>query len=73
MYARNYWPHELRGLICRAGFVIRTTGFVWPLFEQYRWLPSSVIRRYRKLIPVIERLPIIRRFGLSQLIVAQKP
>jgi SAM-dependent methyltransferase len=72
MHARNYWPHELRNMICNEGFVIRTAGFVWPMFEVFPWLPYPVIRRYRKLVPVLERIPFIRRFGVSNFIVAQK-
>lgn len=72
MHARNYWPHELRDLVCNEGFVIYTVGFVWPVFEVYPWLPYPVIRRYRKLVPVLEKIPFIRCFGVSIFIVAQK-
>jgi SAM-dependent methyltransferase len=72
MHARNYWPHELRDMVCNEGFVICTAGFVWPVFETYPWLPYPVIRRYRKLVPVLERIPFIRCFGNSIFIVAQK-
>jgi len=73
MRARNYWPRELRDLVCNEGFVIRSTGFIWPMFEVYPWLPSPVIPRYRDLVPVLERIPFIRRFGVSIFIVARKP
>ncbi len=72
MHARNYWPHELRDVVRNEGFVIRTAGFVWPVFEVYPWLPYPVIHQYRKLVPVLERAPFIRRFGVSIFIVAQK-
>lgn len=72
MRARNYWPHELREIVQSQGFVFRMSGFVLPVFEVYPWLPASVIRRYRSLVPVIERLPVVRRFGVSNLVVAQK-
>src|SRR2546425_998419 len=49
MNARNYWPRELRDMICGEDFVMRTAGFVWPVFEVHPWLPQPVIRRYRKL------------------------
>src|SRR5690348_10141354 len=65
MRARNYWPHELRELVCNAGFVIRTTGFIWPMFEVFPWLPSPLIPRYRGLVPALERIPFIQRFGVS--------
>ena len=57
MLARNYWPHELRNMICNEGFTIRTAGFVWPVFEVFPWLPRQTIRRYRNLVPVLERFP----------------
>lgn len=72
MYARNYWPHELRDMICNAGFVIRTASFVWPTFEEFPWLPYPVIRQYRKLVPVLEKMPFICRFGVSNFILAQR-
>jgi len=72
MYARNYWPHELRDMVCNEGFVIRTADFVWPMFEVFPWLPYPVMREYRKLVPALERTPFIRRFGVSNFIVAQK-
>ncbi|MEO6888283.1 MAG: SAM-dependent methyltransferase, partial [Ktedonobacteraceae bacterium] len=55
MNVRNYWPRELRNLIRNEGFVIRTAGFTWLMFETFP-LPYPVIRLYRKLIPVLERL-----------------
>ena len=35
MYARNYWPYELREMVRNEGFVIRTASFVWPMFEVF--------------------------------------
>ena len=72
MYARNYWPHELRNLVRNEGFVIRRLSFVWPVFEVYPWLPYAVISRYRNLVPILERIPFIRRFGVSIFIDAEK-
>jgi SAM-dependent methyltransferase len=72
MCARNYWPHELRNTVCNEGFVIRTLDFVLPVFEVFPWLPHPIIRLYRKLIPVIEKIPLVRCFGVSIFIVAQK-
>jgi len=72
MLARNYWPHELRNMICDEGFAIRTAGFVWPVFEVFPWLPRPIIHQYRNIIPILEKLPLIRRFGVSVFLVAQK-
>jgi len=72
MRARNYWPHELQSLVRDAGFEILETGPVFPVFERYRWLPSAIIPWYRGLVPILERAPIARRFGVSTFILAQK-
>lgn len=63
--ARNYWPHELVALVRETGFVIWHVGFIWPVFERYRWLPSSIARRYQRRIGVFHTLPLVRRFGVS--------
>jgi SAM-dependent methyltransferase len=73
MFARNYWPNELRDLIKSEGFTIRALDFVWPVFEVYRWFPASFIKRYQKFIPILEKIPILRRFGVSVFVAAQKP
>ncbi len=73
MYARNYWPEELRKLIKSRGFAVLALDFVWPVFEVYRWFPHSLIKRYQSLIPVFEKIPILRRFGVSVFVAAQKP
>lgn len=73
MHARNYWPHELRELVRKHGFAITAVDFVWPVFEIHPWLPAAVVRRYQKIIPFLERLPGIRRFGVSVFVAARKP
>jgi SAM-dependent methyltransferase len=72
MQARNYWPHQLRRLVAAAGFRVVYLGFAWPLFGQYRWLPDSLIRVYGRVLPLLEQLPVVRRFGVSTLIVGEK-
>jgi SAM-dependent methyltransferase len=71
--ARNYWPHQLIHLVCKSGFVIQETGFVWPIFEQYPWLPAPIISVYQRWMNRIDDIPGLRRFGLSTLIIAVKP
>jgi hypothetical protein len=73
MSARNYWPGELRALVAHAGFKIIKSCSIFPVFEVYPWLPSFLIPWYRGAIPVLERVPFIRRFGNSTLILAQRP
>ena len=71
--ARNYWPHQLVGHVRDAGFTVQEVGFIWPVFEQYPWLPERMILSYRKWMPRLSNTPGLRRFGLSTLVVATKP
>jgi SAM-dependent methyltransferase len=71
--ARNYWPHELRALVEQARFVVLQCRSLFPVFAVYRLLPRGVASSYRRLIPVLERLSVIRKMGVSTLILAQKP
>lgn len=73
MRARNYWPGELRNLVRAAGFEIPRTESVFPVFEVYPWLPPAVARRYREAVPRLERAPIVKRFGVSTLVLARRP
>jgi 2-polyprenyl-3-methyl-5-hydroxy-6-metoxy-1,4-benzoquinol methylase len=72
MFARNYWPSEMRDLVNRVGFAVWKVDFVWPIFEVWPWLPQPVVYQYRKILPLIERTPFVRRFGVSVFLVAQK-
>jgi SAM-dependent methyltransferase len=71
--ARNYWPRQLIGHVRDAGFAIAETGFIWPVFEQYPWLPTRMAEAYVSRMERLDDLPGIRRFGLSTLIVGVKP
>lgn len=73
MWARNYWPGELRELVHHQGFIICLIGFVWPVLELHSWLPRPLLRHYRAFMPMAETLPLLQRFGLSILLVARKP
>ena len=68
--ARNYWPRELRKKVSASGFSIVETGYIMPVFEGYPWLPDSVIARFRRHISRIDRLPLVKCFGVSNLVVA---
>lgn len=72
MHARNYWPSELRKIVRDAGFRLHTKAFIWPVLEVHPWLPAPLIRRYQKLIPVFDRMPAIRCFGVSNFIIGEK-
>jgi ubiquinone/menaquinone biosynthesis C-methylase UbiE len=76
-WARNYWPWELRALIETAGLRVIATGGLWQTFEnisghQPRWM-AAMAPLLRALCGLCERLPGLRAFGVSQLLVAEKP
>lgn len=71
--ARNYWPTQLTRFVEQAGFDIVEVGFVWPVFEQYPWLPRRVRTAYQKRMERIDDLPGIRRLGVSTLVVGRRP
>jgi SAM-dependent methyltransferase len=76
-WARNYWPWELRALVQRAGLRVIATGSLWQTLEnisghQPRWLAAAA-PLLRALFELCERIPGLRAFGVSQLIVAEKP
>jgi len=73
MRARNYWPGELAGQARQAGFSIQEVGFVWPVFEKWRWMPSPAISLYQQSIQWLDDLPVLRRFGVSTMVIATKP
>jgi SAM-dependent methyltransferase len=72
LLARNYWPGDLRRLVKQAGFRIDEQSSVFPVLEVYPWLPKAAIRTFRRLVPFLERVPIIRRFGVSNFILARR-
>ncbi len=70
--ARNYWPWEIRRIIKAAGFEIVESGYIMPVLEAYPWLPDSVTRGFRRYITAFDHLPLLRIFGVSNLIVGKK-
>jgi SAM-dependent methyltransferase len=73
MQARNYWPGELRDLVSRAGFEVLSLTSAWPVLEVYLRPPAWLVRWYRRSIPLLEKTPVIRRFGISTCILARRP
>jgi SAM-dependent methyltransferase len=69
--ARNYWPRELRRLVIDADFAVEDERSVFPVLEVYPWLPAGAIEGFRAAVPSLERIPFVRRFGVSTLIVAR--
>jgi 2-polyprenyl-3-methyl-5-hydroxy-6-metoxy-1,4-benzoquinol methylase len=73
-WSRNYWPAELARMVRDAGFEIRSHGYVWQTFENISGARPGWAGRIapiaRKIAQIAERVPIVRRLGVSQLIVA---
>ena len=74
MSARNYWPKELYSKVSSSDLSIVETGFIFPVFECHRWLPHVIVQEYQRNIAKIDRIAGFRRvFGVSNLVVAQRP
>lgn len=71
--ARNYWPSELITLVEEAGFAVLDSQTVFPMFDRFRWLPESLIQRVQQSPETIARVPLLRRMGVSTLVIAQRP
>jgi SAM-dependent methyltransferase len=76
IWARNYWPGELMQMVFDAGFDIVHHGYVWQTFENISGGKRRLVHRMAPLARLIaalaERVPIVRRLGVSQLVVAEK-
>lgn len=76
-WARNYWPWELRGLLRDAGFEIVETGYLWQTFENISGQQPRWMRPLRSLLrgvaSTLERIPVLRAFGASQVLMARRP
>ena len=75
--ARNYFPSELRRMARNAGFEIARTAYLWQTFEdisgrQPRWM-RSVRPGLRALSWLLERTPLLRSLGVSQVLFLTKP
>jgi ubiquinone/menaquinone biosynthesis C-methylase UbiE len=75
-WARNYWPGELASLVISAGFRIVHRDFMWQTFENISGQQPGIIAvarpLWRALASAAERLPVVRRLGISQALVATK-
>jgi SAM-dependent methyltransferase len=73
---RNYFPWDLKALMVQSGYRIVKQDFVWQTFENITQqtprllFPLSPI--LRALASTLEKIPLLRCFGISQMIVAQK-
>jgi SAM-dependent methyltransferase len=71
--ARNYWPRQLTRHIADTGFAILEVGFIWPVMEQYPWLPPRIMKIYQSHFRRWDRTIGLRRFGVSTMVVGVKP
>jgi ubiquinone/menaquinone biosynthesis C-methylase UbiE len=74
--ARNYWPKELESIVSQNGFDVIHHDYVWQTFENISGSQPSLIKRLNTLLRaianILEKTFFLRRFGLSQLVVATK-
>ena len=75
-WARNYWPSELGALTRASGFAIERQTYVWQMFENISGHRPPMLTRLagmlRRVSAVAEWVPVVRRLGVSQLIVARR-
>lgn len=75
-WARNYWQGELASIVRAAGFKIVDRNWIWQTFENISRSQPALIRVLRPVLRTIantcERIPFVRRFGVTQVIVAVK-
>lgn len=75
-WARNYWPGELRRMAERCGFRLAATDVVWQTFENISGQQPRLVAKAKPLLQELatslERMPGIRRFGVSQVLVLDK-
>ena len=74
--ARNYWQKELAGMAKASGFFIVERSFIGLTFEGISGNPPALIKGAKPLLRSIsdklERVPIVKRFGVSQVLVCRK-
>jgi SAM-dependent methyltransferase len=75
-WARNYWPGQLASLVRSAGFELVERTWMWQTFENISGSQPLAIRVMRPLLrriaDTLERVPLIQRLGVSQVLVARK-
>jgi ubiquinone/menaquinone biosynthesis C-methylase UbiE len=75
-WARNYWPGQLARLLRDAGFDPIRRTYVWQTFENISGSQPGLIRRFSRVLRAVasglERTPLVKSFGISQVLVARK-
>jgi ubiquinone/menaquinone biosynthesis C-methylase UbiE len=75
-WARNYWQGQLASIVRAANFKMIEHTWIWQTFENISGMQPRLIQISKPILRSIanacEQTPIIRRFGVSQVIVAEK-
>lgn len=71
MRARNYWPGQLVKDVARSGLRVQSCEFIWPVLEEYPWLPAGLRATYQRHLSTFDHTPGLRRFGVSTMVVAR--
>jgi len=75
-WARNYWPSQLRKLLVGSGFKVTHHRFVWQTFENISGNQPKIVQAGRPWLRAIsdqcEKAPLLKYFGTSQMIVAER-
>lgn len=76
-HARNYFPWELKAKIKDQSFDVVYQTYIWQTFENISGSSPRVMQALSPMLRVfsyyLEKIPLIRRFGVSQVIFARKP
>jgi len=75
-WARNYWQSEIVHLIKTTRFEVIERVWMWQTFENISGNQPSLVRHLQPILRAVsnlgQKLPVIKRFGVSQVIVARK-
>lgn len=75
-WARNYWQNELKRALETAGFVIEERDYIWPTFENISGHQPGVFKFLRPVLRflgnIAEKIPFLRKFGVTQVFVCRK-
>ena len=75
-WARNYWPWELRHLCEKNKFTVSASYYLWQSFEnisgQQPWFIRVLLPLFRGMAGFMEKIPYLRQFAASQVLILHK-
>jgi ubiquinone/menaquinone biosynthesis C-methylase UbiE len=75
-WARNYWQSEILNLVQSSHFLIIERSWLWQTFENISGKQPFLLHLMKPFLRItaniFESIPVIKRFGVSQVIVARK-